>query len=111
VRLQREYPKGRFYSDSYSKVYRRILSLLTGENYRWRSSHLPAEGALPPSMWGNSVVVDRTVVPIPPRLEPGTYDVTVSIGQEPVYPVFRLSDYLRDDDRYSGIVVGSVEVE
>jgi hypothetical protein len=111
VRLQREYPKGRFYSESYSKVYRKILGALTGENYRWRASHLPAGGAVPPSVWGNSVVVDRAVVPLPGWLKPGAYDVTVSIGQEPVYPIFRLGDYLRDDDRYSGVVVGSVEVE
>jgi hypothetical protein len=111
VRLQREYPKGALYSESYSKIYRKVLTLATGENYRWRASHLPAEGALPPSMWGDSVIVDKAVVPIPGWLAPGTYDVTVSIGREPVYPVFRLSDYLRDDDRYSGVVVGSIEVE
>lgn len=111
IRLQRDYPRCRFYSDSYSKVYRKIVGLLTGKNYRWRASHLPASGALPPSMWGDSVVVDKAVVPIPGWLEPGEYDVTVSIGQEPVYPVFRLTDYLRDDDRYSGVVVGSVEVK
>lgn len=111
VRLQRDYPKGRFYSASYSKIYRKVLGLLTGENYRWRASHLPAEGVVPPSMWGNSVVVDKALVTVPRWLEPGTYDVTVSIDQEPVYPVFRLGDCLRDDDRYSGVVVGSIEVE
>ncbi len=110
VRLQEDYPKCGFYSASYSKIYRKIVELVTGRRYRWRQSHLPAGGVLPPPLWGGSVIADRAAVAVPGWLTPGVYDVTVSIGREPVYPTFTLRDFTRDDDRYSGVVVGSVEV-
>ncbi len=110
VRIQRDYEKGPLYSPAYGKVYRNVLQLLRGERYRWRRPHLPAGGAFPPPMWGDSVIVDRSHIPIPRWLEPGEYEITVSIGREPVYPTFTLRDFLRDDDRYSGITAGVIEV-
>lgn len=110
IRIQRDYHKGVLYSPSFSKVYRRALEFVTGERFRWRQSHLPAEGVFPPLMWGEATIVDKAGIRIPGWMKPGEYEVTVSIGREPVYPTFRLRDFLRDDDRYSGVTVGTVEV-
>jgi hypothetical protein len=111
VRIETDYPKGRFYSASYSKIYRKALELITGRRYRWRQSHLPASGVFPPPLWHDSVVVDRAALPIPGWMRPGAYQVSVSIGREPVYPTYTLRDFLRDEDRYSGVVVGTIEVK
>lgn len=110
VRIQRDYPKGRFYSPRYSKIYRKLLERIRGERYRWRQSHLPAGGAYPPSMWERSIIVDKAAVRIPYWMKPGVYEVTVSIGRESVYPNFTLRDFLRDDDRYAGVSVGQIKV-
>jgi hypothetical protein len=111
VRLETDYPKCRFYSSSYSKIYRKTLELMTGRRYRWRQSHLPAAGLFPPPLWRDSVIVDRAAVSIPGWMRPGVYRVSVSIGREPVYPTFTVRDFIRDDDRYSGVVVGTIEVK
>ncbi len=110
VRIQRDYHKGALYSPSLSKIYRRALEFITGERFRWRHSHLPAGGVFPPLMWSEATVVDKAGIRIPGWMKPGEYEVTVSIGREPVYPTFGLRDFLRDDDRYSGVKVGTIEV-
>jgi len=111
VRIQRDFPKGRLYSPAYGKVYRKAIELLRGERYRWRQSHLPAAGAIPPPRWGSWIVKDEVAFRVPPWMKPGVYEVTVSIGPESVYPNFALKDFLSDDDRYSGVTVGEVVVE
>jgi hypothetical protein len=111
IRMQRDYPKGRFYSPAYSKVYRKALELLKNESYRRRVAHLPAGGVIPPSLWGDYIIKDVAEVPIPRWMAPGTYELTVYIGRRAIYPNLTWRDLLRDDDCYSGVAVGTLVVE
>jgi hypothetical protein len=111
IRMQRDYPKGTFYSPAYSKLYRKVLELIKGEGYRRRWAHLPARGVIPPSLWGDFVIKDVAVIHVPRWIIPGTYELTVSISRQAVYPNLNISDLLRDDDQFSGVSVGSVVIE
>jgi hypothetical protein len=111
IRIQRDYPKGRFYSPAYSKVYRKCLEMVKGESYRMRASHLPARGAFPPSLWGDYIIKDVAEVTVPRDMSTGTYELTVSIGRQPIYPNLTMRDLLRDDDQYSGVAVGTLSVK
>jgi hypothetical protein len=111
IRIQRDYPKGSFYSPAYSKVYRKVLEVLSGESYRRRAAHLPARGVFPPSLWGDFIVKDVAEVPIPRWTAAGTYELSVSIGRQAIYPNLQMRDFLKDDDQFSGVTVGVLQVE
>jgi len=47
---------------------------------------------------------------VPSDAVAGTYTVRVAMIRQPHYQNLRLADYLSDDDLYSGVVAGQVEV-
>jgi hypothetical protein len=110
IRMQKDYPKGRLYSPAYGKIYRKLVELIRGERYRWRDAHLPARGLFPPSLWEDFIVKDTADVYVPRWMDSGTYELSVFIGRRAIYPNLTVRDFLRDDDQYSGVTVGSLEI-
>jgi hypothetical protein len=112
VRFDTDYDKNRLYNETWSKPYRRVLQLFRGERYRFRSSHNPLNSMYPPNFWRkNEIVIDEFQVRIPHDVAPGTYDVKIKLSEMPFSPNYHFTDFLSDDDSYSGVTVGTVVIE
>jgi hypothetical protein len=111
VRFDTDYPKGRLYNPAWSKVYRRGLQKVKGERYRFRVEHNPLEGVYPPYRWRpGEVITDQFEVTVPPDVAPGRYEIRLKMRAVPFSPNYYLSDFLRDDDVYSGVTAASIEI-
>jgi hypothetical protein len=111
VRLETPFPKGRFFSRAFEKPYRKVLEGKTHERFRFRVDVDPESLDYPLHLWRNGDVVRQDVrVPVPEDVCPGTYSVNVSLKRTTPGTNFSLSDYLRDEDYYSGVEVGTVLV-
>ena len=112
VRADTKYNKNALYSEYWSKIYRKVLERINGERYRFRSDHNPVNGLYPPNSWRlGEVVLDEFSVTIPADVSVGTYDIKITLLEVPLGPNYYLSDYLRDDDIYNGVKVGSIVVK
>ena len=107
----RTMPRGPLYSAAYDKLYRKALERWTGTRWRLRATHRPLDGVFAPDLWRpGEIVEDDYAVALPSNLAPGAYDVRVKMARLPHYPNTRLSDYLHDDDEFSGPVVGHLTI-
>ncbi len=112
VRFDTDFPKNRLYRRWYGKIYRKLVERAKGERYRFRSEHNPVSGIYPPDTWKRGeVVVDRAEIAVPGDAAPGIYDIRIKLLEMPFNPNYKLSDFLRDDDIYSGVKVGTLEIE
>jgi hypothetical protein len=112
VRLDTEYPKGMFFTERLDKLYRKLLERKTGEKFRFRKDVNPHNLAHPIHLWKRGELIRQNVVfSVPADLAPGRYRVEMSLKRVTPATNFRLSDFLRDKDYYSGIEVGHVELK
>ncbi len=112
VRFDTDYDKNRLYNKKWSKPYRLLLQVIKGERYRFRADHNPVNSVYPPSFWKkNEIVVDEFSVRIPADVAPGVYDVKIQLLEMPFSPNYQITDFLSDDDSYSGVMVGTVIIE
>ncbi len=109
VRLETPFPEGRFFREFYEKPYRKILESRLGKKFRFRSDIDPERSGYPLHLWTSGDVVRQVVrVAVPEDAFAGTYSVKVNLRRTTPGTNYRLSDYLRDEDYYSGVEVGSV---
>lgn len=94
-----------------SKAWRKLVERVRGERYRFRSDHIPVNGAYGVDRWSPSeVVLDTFRLTVPRDVAPGDYVVRVAIAREPHYPNLRLRDLTSDDDYLHGLEVGRLQV-
>ena len=111
VRMETTFPKGPLFTPSLGKIYRKVLEKKLGVRFRFTVAVDPEDFACPLHLWEKGQVVAETVlVRIPADVAAGTYRVSVSLKHLVPIPNFTPRDYLRDDDYYSGIEIGRVEV-
>ena len=94
------------------KLYRKLLVERSARSdARFAFGRIPFEGTWPARDWPNDrLVVDRFTVRVPRYATPGRYVIEVTIQERPWRPRRALRDLLRDDDRFTGPVVATVEV-
>jgi hypothetical protein len=94
-----------------SKPVRKLLERLRGERYRFRADLRAAHREYGVDLWrSDEVVRDSFAVRVPSDAAAGIYTVRVAMIRQPHYQNLRLTDYLSDDDLYSGVVAGQLEV-
>jgi hypothetical protein len=112
VRFDRSLPAGFEPPHAVDKPLRKLVEHLRGERYRFRSDHLPTNGAYGVDLWSpGEMVRDTFVVGVPADAAPGDYRVRVQMVRSPHYPNLRLSDYFSDEDQYSGVAMGVFRVQ
>ncbi len=93
------------------KPVRKLLELAQRRRTRARWTALPGDARCPTFLLQNGNVQDVDVpLPIPPSLSAGVYDVTVQVAGSSEFTALAPRDFLRDDDIYSGPVVGRLTV-
>ena len=111
VRFDRALPGGFKPPAAIGKPLRKLLERARGERYRFREDHLPAGGGYGVDRWRpDEVVRDSFRMAVPPDVADGLYRVQVRMLHQPHYANLRLSDYFSDDDSFSGVAVGWLEV-
>jgi hypothetical protein len=94
-----------------AKPYRKLVEARRGERYRFRQDHLPGEGQFNVDRWpAGRLVRDPFAVTVPPDIAPGLYRMRLRMSVSGHYPNYRLSDYLSDEDYYSGVEVARVRI-
>jgi hypothetical protein len=58
----------------------------------------------------DEVVRDSFELVVPPDVAAGSYRVEIKAFRQAVYPNYRLADYFLDEDFYSGLPAGTLEV-
>ncbi|MCX5800457.1 MAG: hypothetical protein NTX17_03615 [Candidatus Eisenbacteria bacterium] len=111
IRMDTEFPRGRFFAKSLGKPYRKLLERRVGKRFRLKVDVDP-EGCEPPlHLWKRGELVEQVVTfPVPLTLSPGRYSVKANLRRTPASMDFHVSDYLRDEDYFSGVEIGSVVV-
>ena len=88
-----------------------ILEPRAGGSYSSRVTVLPFRGLCPVAAWPPGKWLPDTLdVEVPRGLLPGTYRLRLSLERGGLYPVHTVADLLRDDDRYAGPVIGTLEI-
>lgn len=100
------------FARAFDKVYRKVVLERSARSAsRFAFGRVPFEGTWAPRHWPNDqLVVDRFEMRIPWHAPPGSYAVELSVQEKPWRPRRDLRDVLRDDDRYTGPVVATIEV-
>jgi len=112
VRLETPFPKGRFFSSSFEKPYRKTLERRLHTKFRFRSDVDPDDFDYTLHLWRKGDVVRQSVrVPIPGDVHAGTFSVNVNLKRTTPSTNYSISDYFRDEDYYSGVNVGTVLVK
>jgi hypothetical protein len=112
LRFDRPLPGGWRFPAFMAKPARKVLEAWRGERFRFRVDHLPAGGEYGVDQWRpDEVVRDSFPVPVPAWVAPGDYQVRVRMVHQPIYPIYRLSDFFSDEDVYSGLPVATLALE
>ena len=100
------------FARSFDKLYRKVVVERSARSRaRFAIRRVPFEGTWPASDWPEAEgVIDRFTMRVPPGLSPGRYVIELSVQEKPWRDRRTLRDVLRDDDRYSGPVVATVDV-
>ena len=94
-----------------SKVWRKLIERWHHERYRFRSDHLPTDGAYGVDRWSASEVVsDSFRVVVPGDVAPGEYAVKIMMTRQPHYPNLRLRDLTSDDDMLDGVTMARLRI-
>jgi hypothetical protein len=95
----------------FPKIARKIKERIDGVPYRYRADHPVARGFYGLDRWGAGTIVrDAATLRIPAALAPGTYSVQARLLAVAAQPNTDLRSYFFDDDMYSGVEIGRVEV-
>jgi len=112
VRLDTSYPKGNFYRDWYSKLYRRNLQERTGTRYRYTFSGLVrGEYAYPEGWTAGEVIPQEFSVFLPVNMKSGDYQMRVKVWRESYLRNRKLEDYFLDSDSRQGVPVLEVGID
>jgi len=111
VRMDTDFPKGRLFEPSFEKPYRKFVEHRLGVKFRCKVDVDPETWIPPLHLWRKGELV-REEVPfaVPAGLFPGKYAVKVNLKRVSASINFHVSDFLRDEDYYSGIETGNVVV-
>jgi hypothetical protein len=108
IRAETPFPEGRLFRKFYEKPYRKLLEKRVGKRYRFKVDADPEMIGYPLHLWREGQVFTQTVAfQVPQDVSPGVYTVKVNLRRASFIPNYRLSDYFRDEDYYSGVKVGS----
>ena len=94
------------------KLYRKLVVERSARSEaRFGSAHVPFAGTWAPGTWpADRLVVERIDLRVPPHARPGPYELELTVQEATWRPRRDLRDLLRDEDRYSGPVIGTVRV-
>ena len=94
---------------SVAKPDRKIFLERSGRSSaRFESFWIPFDGVRPAREWGEIPVSEIRSLAIPDHVVEGSYSIQVSAQPGRWRPRFDLRDYLVDEDRFSGRVVGQL---
>jgi hypothetical protein len=111
IRIDTDFPKGRWYRPWYGKQYRRIAERRRGVFYRCTWHMRLLSGFSFPEQWIAGVPVRQDVaLAIPRRMAPGRYDLRVKIRRATYLPNRRIADYLSNRDSLQGMRAGTIVV-
>jgi len=112
LRFDTDYPKGRFFDEAYSKLYRKLKERINGMRYRYRFDFMPRNGMHPVDQWPLMYSIsDRVELIIPTDIVPGEYTISVKMMKIVKTPNYNLRDLLSDDDVFSGEIISRVRIE
>lgn len=112
VRFDTHFEKGPLYSDSYGKIYRKILERIRTHRFRFTTEHLPLNGTYPPDKWPTMQVVrDALSVRIPDDIATGVYSISIKMSTKTHYPNYTLKDIFTNEDQISGVVMAKILIE
>jgi len=112
IRMETPFPEGRLFREFYEKPYRKLLEKRLGTRYRFKVDADPEMIGYPLHLWREGQVVAQSVAfRVPLDVSPGLYTLKVNLRRASYTPNYRVSDYFRDEDYYSGVDVGSLLVE
>jgi hypothetical protein len=95
----------------FDKVARKVKEQLEGRLYRLRDDHIIQDGFFGPDRWPTGYLVyDSAEFTVPKSLAPGTYTVQAKLLRVAAMPNTDLRSYLFDDDMYSGVEIGRIEI-
>ncbi|NNE09750.1 MAG: hypothetical protein HKN20_14410 [Gemmatimonadetes bacterium] len=93
------------------KLTRKWRQTRDGRLFRARTSRNLVRGSLPAFLWRpNAILVDSIAIRVPARMAPGRYDVEALLRPHAHIQVYHWSDFLREEDSFSGITVGELEI-
>jgi len=111
VRLDTDYPKGSFYRDWYSKLYRREIEERNGIMYRFTfSGGVRGEYAFPDRWERGEIAKQEFSVYLPERMAVGRYRIHLRVWEKTYLRNRELRDYFLDNDSRQGDVVKEVDV-
>jgi hypothetical protein len=96
----------------YGKQYRRLVERSRKVFYRATWTERLRAGGVDPDLWTpGEAVRQRFVLPIPPALAPGAYELRIKVRRIPYLPVRTVADYLSNDDSQQGTAIGMIYVQ
>ncbi|MFH0777898.1 MAG: hypothetical protein V2A71_04620 [Candidatus Eisenbacteria bacterium] len=111
IRMESSFPRGPLFSEAYEKPYRKLLERRLGKRLRFRADVDPENSDRPLHLWKRGERIHQIVpVPVSPDLVPGEYSVRVSLRRTSFLNNYRFSDYLKDEDYYSGVEIGRLHI-
>jgi hypothetical protein len=111
IRIDTDFPRGRWYREWYGKQYRRTAERRRGVFFRYTWNERLRSGFSCPDRWGAGEPVRQEFSLVLSRwMAPGRYDIRVKIRRVPYLPNRRLADYLSNDDSMQGIPAGTIAV-
>ncbi|MBD3178355.1 MAG: hypothetical protein GF417_01520 [Candidatus Latescibacteria bacterium] len=111
VRFDTDYPRGSFYRDWYSKLYRRELEERTGKRYRFTfSGKVRGEYSFPDRWKKGEQIRQKFSVYLPSAMKTGWYQVRVRAWKRSYLRNRELRDYFLDSDSRQGEKVITVHI-
>jgi hypothetical protein len=112
LRFDRPLPPGVASPAWCAKPVTKLHERLRHERYGFRVERRRMAGNFGVDRWSPETIVrDSFMLRVPGDLAPGDYRVQAVMLREPHYPVVRLADLLRDDDRSGGPAAGTLHVD
>jgi hypothetical protein len=104
IRFENEELEARFGNYPGSKIVRRTRERMGGYLARFRHDRRVFDGFYPERLWPlGAPVVETFKIKLPSSLLEGEYSVQVKLARETLLPNFRLRDFIRNRDTYTGV--------
>ncbi|GEM_PF-2910540 len=111
ARLDTDFPKGIFYRPWYNKQYRRRITRLNGESYRFTAMDFIKSGYVYPDQWAGDLTARQDFSIVLPRyMAPGKYELRVKSRRPAYIPNRRLADYFKNEDSMQGDLVARIMI-
>lgn len=93
------------------KLTRKWRQTREGRLFRARTSRNLVRGSLPAFLWQpEAILADSIALTVPSRMAPGRYTVEALLRPHAHIQVYSGSDFLREEDSFSGITIGELEI-